>query len=243
MKNPNANRVVLFAAFVWAASLFAVPFLLGLIFRGINRAFNFQLDPYFEGSLYNWLLGPAAGGVVAGYLLASLLRQFPALHSINARSSMPIWAAAMFLAVILMFVLGNLFMPTLDDVQPMADNMEQLTARMPPIIPLFANGMVIWLIPGILGGVLLAREIHHCCPKMSSKWIAWITAGWGLGFALGGGASRVAYSLSIWFWYPNFDPGWLITELNIWLSFGVIGLIAGAVGTWSMMRALRSTAF
>lgn len=240
MKNPITNHVIFLTALAWAAGLYVVPFLLAIVFYQTRLPIINQVGPLIGAAIYSQFIGPALGGAIAGYLTASLFKRLPGLQAIQPRFSLPIWAVALFLAVFLVFTLGFLFMPPPVDPVALSDPMEPPPARPIPVIPLLANGFVTWLLPGILGGLLFAIEIHHDSLKLGARRIAQITAGWGFGFALGGSISMVIANVALRGLFPFDEARWLVTYTALWLQYGLTGLIAGAVGAWATLRAIRS---
>lgn len=240
MPSQNSTRVVLLAALAWAAGLFVVSFGLRLVINALNIASNYRLDPFFGGFFYTLLIGPAAGGALAGYYTARLLKRYAGLASMRVLPVALVWAFAMLLGAVLPFYFSGLFLPPPADPVPLAQGIEPEPVWTPPFLLFFARDFLFWILPGVLGGLQLARELRRDGLKLNNQRMAVITAGWGAAFGLGGGAGSTLVNLLSWYWISLRDPGWLANELVGWLKFGVTGLIAGAFGAWLTVSVIRS---
>jgi hypothetical protein len=229
-------------ALAWAACLFVVSSGLRLVINEINLASNYWLDPFTGGFFHTLFIGPATGGALAGYWTARLLKGYARLPTMRVFPIALVWAVAMLLGAFLPFIFGVLLMPPPQDPVPLSSAVQPPMDQTPIFLLLAARDFISWLIPGTLGGLVLAWEIRRGGIKMNWSRFALIIAGWGLGFALGGliGAMLVGQLSQALFGLS--DPGWLVNELFVWLSFGATGLIAGAAGAWATVQVIRTAA-
>lgn len=234
MQSQNSTRFVLLTALIWAASLFGISFGFWLGFHLLNQLTGSRLDPSFGGYFHAMLTGPALGGVIAGYATARLFKRYAQIPSLRAISVAFVFGAAALLAAILPFYLTPLIIPPADP-QPLNAIPEAEPSMLGQILRLSLASFLSWLVPGLFAGLHFAREIWRGGLKINGT--AKMAAGWGLGFALGGGISVIVMDLffiSDWFRYID-AAGPLMALLN-WLNFGVAGLIAGAIGAWATVR-------
>jgi hypothetical protein len=238
MSAPSSSRVVVLTALIWAACLFVVPFGLRIVLNYVNQAVNYQLDPATNGFIPTLVFGLPVAGALAGYGTARQMRHFVAGLSILR---IAVWGAAvLFLSVILAILLINLFMPP--PSLPLLVGEAEPPIPWPPIfLRLLARDFVLGLFSGSVGGLLLAYEIGRKVGQDSRR-MSKITAGWGLGFAL---ANMLVHGIfnSLPIPAPSGALGWLVQDaFSVWLRYGFTGLIAGALGAWATIRAVRPAA-
>jgi hypothetical protein len=181
--------------------------------------------------------GPAIGGAISALLTAWIWRRLFSLPSLPVGRVTLGWALIMFVGSILAFAMINLFLPLPPGFVP-----SEVQAAIPFTIaslPLafMASGFFSWILPGILGGILLSAHLYHLGKIQKRKHAILAIAGWGLGLALGGGIGRVFGNLAPWSYVPGFS---LVNELKGWISFGITGFAAGLAGAWATTAAIRA---
>lgn len=240
MFSQNSSRVVFLTALVWAACLFVVPYGLHILLYYINLAINYRLDPFTNGFIPAMIFGLTLAGGLAGYWTARQLKQAAYLPALRRLPVILGWAVAMLLSVYTFFILSSLFMPQFST--PLLPGEPEPVLRGPPLfIRILARDFVVSMIPGLLGGLVLGWQIWRKT-KMNAWKMVQVTAGWGLGFGLGGMLGRGLANLFFVLSPSGFDPGWIVMDLITWLSYGITGFIGGAAGAWVTVQVIQSVA-
>ncbi len=100
------------------------------------------------------------------------------------------------------------------------------------IIGLFP--LLVWLIPGIVGGGMTALAIKWADRRLDTKNFVTITSGWAVGMTLGGIAGQAIYIITS---SDVFDDklAWII-------GMGIAGLVIALIGSLTTCTALESLA-
>lgn len=240
MTSAKTARVIGLTALTWAACQFMVPWLIGSAMAAINTAFGGRMDPYIAGGFYNLFIAPALVGGIAGYFTVALLRRWPGLQAMQARTVMLVAMGALFLGIILLFIMSSLFMRIPQYSEPAPGEPEYGTVTLPSPDRNFVTGFFTGLLPGLMIGYSIASEIDRHGPKLTRQQLAWIAAGWGLGFAVGDGLQLMTRDLIYAPFFNSGSPGGRLMELLMLLPEAMDGLVAGAIGAWFTLRGIQA---
>jgi hypothetical protein len=160
------------------------------------------------------------------------------LRALQARTVMLVSMAALFVAMVLLFMMSMLFLRVPQAEQPAPGDPEFGMVQLPSPDRNFATGFFTWILPGLMVGRAIASEIGRLGPEWSRGQAAYTAAGWALGFAIGGGIGMAARDLIYAPFLYSGNPEGRNLDLLMLLPDAVRGFFTGLVGAWFTLRGL-----